>query len=151
MSTEPGPPVCLLGFDVGARRIGVAVGNTLSRSARPLAMVAARDDGPDWAAVAALISQWQPDRLLVGEPLTLDGEAQLATHLARRFAREAEARFKLPVELVDERSSSREADRRFAEQRRQGQARRRDARKLDAVAAQVIVERWLQDQAPIAP
>ncbi len=142
--------VCVLGFDVGARRIGVAVGNTLSRTARPIAMVAARDEGPDWDAIAALVRNWSPDRLIVGEPLTLDGEAQLATHLARRFAREAGTRFALPVDLVDERSSSREADRRFANARREGRARRRDARNLDALAAQIIVERWL-GEAPLAP
>jgi len=136
-------PVCVLGFDVGARRIGVAVGNTLSGTARPIAMVAARDDGPDWDAVAALVREWRPDRLVVGEPLTLDGETQLATHLARRFAREAAARFALPVDLIDERSSSREAERRFAHARREGRARRRDAQALDALAAQIIVERWL--------
>lgn len=136
-------PVCVLGFDVGARRIGVAVGNTVSGTARPIAMVAARDDGPDWDAVAALVREWRPDRLVVGEPLTLDGETQLATHMARRFAREAAARFALPVDLIDERSSSREAERRFAHARREGRARRRDAQTLDALAAQIIVERWL--------
>lgn len=149
MTVSDNTLVCVLGFDVGARRIGVAVGNTLSRTARAIAMVAARDDGPDWNAVAALVREWKPDRLVVGEPLTLDGEAQPATHLARRFAHEAHARFNLPVELVDERSSSREADRRFAEKRRAGQARRRDAQTLDALAAQIIVERWLGE--PMLP
>ncbi len=149
MNDAPASPLCLLAFDVGARRIGVAVGNTLSRSARAIAMVAATDQGPDWSAVTALVRGWRPDRIIVGEPLTLDGEAQLATHLARRFAREMGERFALPVDLVDERSSSREADRRFAESRRSGQARRRDARALDAVAAQVILERWFGD--PILP
>ena len=71
MSDSGDSPVCVLGFDVGARRIGVAVGNTLSRTARAIAMVAARDDGPDWNAVAALVREWRPDRLVVGEPLTL--------------------------------------------------------------------------------
>lgn len=143
MNTHNTPPLCVLGFDVGARRIGVAVGNTLSHTARAIAMVAAREDGPDWNAVAALVREWRPDRLVVGEPLTLDGETQPATHMARRFAREAGERFGLPVDLVDERSSSREADRRFAEKRRAGQARRRDAAMQDALAAQIIIERWL--------
>lgn len=151
MNTPLAPPLCVLGFDVGARRIGVAVGNTLSRSARAIAMVSASDEGPDWDAVTRLVRDWHPDRLVVGEPLTLDGEAQLATHLARRFAREAAQRYELPVDLVDERSSSREADRRFAERRRTGQARRRDARALDALAAQVILERWFDQPAPLAP
>ena len=142
-----GPTVrCVLGFDVGRRRIGVAVGNTVSASARGIAVVAARDDGPDWDAVAALVRQWRPDRLLVGDPLTLDGEVQEITRHARAFAREAGERFALPVQMVDERSSSREADSRFAERRRQGAARRRDASRLDAVAAEIIVERWLQER-----
>lgn len=150
MNSNADPTICVLGFDVGARRIGVAVGNTLSRSARAIAMITARDEGPDWDAVAALVREWRPDRLVVGEPLTLEGETQLATHLSRRFAREAAQRFGLPVDMVDERSSTREADRRFAERRRAGQARRRDARALDAVAAQIIVERWLGEP-PLAP
>ncbi len=151
MNSSGDTPVCVLGFDVGARRIGVAVGNTLSGTARPIAMVAARDDGPDWSAIQSLISQWRPARLVVGEPLTLDGETQPATHMARRFAREAGTRFNLPVDLIDERSSSREAERRFAEKRRNGEARRRDAQVLDALAAQVIVERWLGDASLPSP
>lgn len=143
MKPDGTAPICVLGFDVGTRRIGVAVGNTLSCTARAIAMVTAKDSGPDWDAVAALVQQWQPDRLIVGEPLTLDGQTQPATHLARRFAHQAAARFGLPVDLVDERSSSREADRLFAERRRKGQARRHEAKTLDALAAQIIVERWL--------
>lgn len=142
--------VCVLGFDVGTRRIGVAVGNTLSGTARPIAMVAAHDEGPDWDAIDALVREWRPDRLVVGEPLTLDGESQPATHMARRFAREAAERYALPVDLIDERSSSREAERRFASARRDGRARRRDAKTMDALAAQVIVERWL-GVAPLPP
>jgi putative Holliday junction resolvase len=139
--------VCVLGFDVGARRIGVAVGNTLSMSARALAVVEAVESGAHWERIAQLVREWRPHRIVVGEPLTLDGEVQLATHAARRFAREAAERFALDVDLVDERSTSKEADRRFAERRRSGEARRRDAGALDAVAAEIIVERWLQQTA----
>ena len=136
--------VCVLGFDVGARRIGVAVGNTLSQTARALTVIEVGQAGPDWARVEAMAREWRPDRLLVGEPLTLEGEAQPATRFARRFAHDLRQRLALPVDLVDERYSSKEADQRFAERRQQGAARRRDAAILDAVAAQIIVERWLQ-------
>jgi len=143
IATAPAAMLCALGFDVGSKRIGVAVGNTLTGSARAIAVVDVRADGPDWTAVGRLIAQWRPQCLIIGEPLTLDGATQTATRAARRFAHQVHERFALPAILVDERSSSREAGHRFAKQRREGQVRRRDAAALDAVAAQVILERWL--------
>ena len=143
-AAEPARTVCVLGFDVGARRIGVAVGNTLSATARALAVVDVGERGPDWPRIEALLREWQPQRLLVGEPLTLEGGEQPATHRARRFAQEIAARSGLAVDLVDERASSKEADRRFAQRRRNGEARRSDAAALDAIAAEIIIERWLE-------
>ena len=139
--------VCVLGFDVGKRRIGVAVGNTLTGAARAVAVIEVGESGIDWARVEALVREWRPDRLVVGDPLTVDGEAQPATHVARRFATEAAERTQLPIAMVDERYSSLDADRRFAERRKAGTAKRRDAASLDAVAAEIIVERWLQGAA----
>lgn len=149
MSDNPATsgPVCVLGFDVGARRIGVAVGNTLSQTARALSVIDVAESGLDWHRIENIVKEWRPDRLLVGEPLTLDGKTQPATHLARRFAHELAGHTGVTVELVDERSSSVEADQRFAQRRRSGEARRRDAASLDAVAAEIIVERWLQQTA----
>ena len=134
----------VLGFDVGARRIGVAVGNSLTGTARAVAVVEVGEAGIDWPRIDALVREWRPNRLVVGEPLTIDGEAQPATHFSRKFALEAGERTGLPVAMVDERYSSLEADRRFAARRKAGQAKRRDAAALDAVAAEIIVERWLQ-------
>jgi putative Holliday junction resolvase len=142
--------LCVLGFDVGSRRIGVAVGNTISMSARALEVVNADGRGPDWERISRLIRDWTPARLVVGEPLTLEGEAQAATRRARAFAQEAHQRFALPVDLIDERSSSKEASHRFAARRAGGSARRIDAERLDSVAAEIIVERWLREQ-PIPP
>ncbi|HET6604027.1 MAG TPA: Holliday junction resolvase RuvX [Xanthomonadaceae bacterium] len=136
--------LCVLGFDVGTRRIGVAVGNTLSHSARPLAVVAASDQGPDWSAIDRHVHRWNPARLVVGDPLSLEGEVQAITRRARAFAEAVAERYGVPVDLVDERSTSREADRVFARRRRDGTARRKDAAELDAVAASLILERWLQ-------
>ncbi len=135
---------CVLGFDVGSRRIGVAVGQNITGSASPVEVVTRGDAGPDWTRIDALVREWRPHRLLVGLPLTLDGGEQPITTVARDFAETVGSRYQLPVDLVDERFTSNEADRRFAALRKSGLARRRDAARLDALAAQVIVEQWLQ-------
>ncbi|AER55757.1 Holliday junction resolvase RuvX [Pseudoxanthomonas spadix] len=133
----------VLGFDVGSRRIGVAVGSAFGTGARALAVVDVHPGGPDWAALDRLRAEWKPDGLVVGDPLTLDGGDQPVRKRAQAFARELRLRYRLPVVLVDERSSSVEAAQRFAVDRAQGRRRKRDAAALDAVAAAVIVERWL--------
>ena len=102
-----------------------------------------RADGPDWAALARLQAEWRPVGLVVGDPLTLDGGDQPNRKRAHAFARQLHERWHLPVVMVDERSSSVEAAQRFARERAEGRKRRRDADALDAVAAAVIVERWM--------
>ena len=142
----------VLGFDVGSRRIGVAIGSAYGVGARALAVVDVRGDGPDWAALDRLQREWRPHGLIVGDPLTLDGDDQPNRKRAQAFARQLLQRYRLPVLLVDERSSSVEAARRFATERAEGRKRRRDAANLDAVAAAVIIERWLSaphDATPI--
>jgi putative holliday junction resolvase len=133
----------VLGFDVGARRIGVAVGSAIGHGARALAVVDVHGQGPDWPAIDRLHKEWRPDGFVVGDPLTLDGGDQPIRRFAHAFAHQLQARYSLPVVLVDERSSSIEAAQRFAADRAQGRRRRRDADALDAVAAAVIIERWL--------
>ena len=133
----------MLAFDVGARRIGVAVGSRLGAGARGIAVVDMRDEKPDWSAVDKLKREWMPAGFIVGDPLTLDGSDQPSRVRAKRFARGLQERFKLPVLMIDERSSSIEAAQRFALARAEGQRRRRDAAALDAVAAAVILERWI--------
>lgn len=112
-------------------------------TARAIAVLAVNEGQPDWNACDRLLREWSPQQLVVGEPLTLEGEVQAATQRAHRFARALEQRYRLPVQLVDERSSSREADRRFAKARSEGRAKRSHAELLDAMAAQIILERWL--------
>ena len=133
----------VFGFDVGSKRIGVAIGSALGAGARALAVVEVRGNGPDWELLDRLHQDWRPGGLVVGDPLTLDGKDQPARQRAHAFARQLRQRYRLPVLLVDERSSSVEAARRFAGARAEGRLRRRDAESLDAVAAAVIVERWL--------
>jgi len=134
---------CAFGFDVGSKLIGVAVGNALTASARALAVLAVRNGEPDWPQLDALRSEWLPDTLVVGLPLTLEGGEQPASKRARRFATTLQQRYALPVALVDERHSSQEAARRFAATRAAGLKRRRDAAAIDAEAAAVILEHWL--------
>ena len=137
---------CVLGFDYGARRIGVASGNRISLSAHALNALAARAGEPDWTRVDALLAEWRPDALVVGLPLKLDGGDQAVTRGARAFAAALAKRSNLPVHMVDERHTSQEAARRFAAQRAAGTARRRDAANIDSLAAAVILESWLGDE-----
>lgn len=137
------PTATVLGFDVGSRRIGVAVGSSFGDSGRAVAVVEVRGGEPDWAGLDRIRREWQPGGLVVGDPLTLDDGDQPARIRAHAFARQLRSRYGVPVVLVDERSSSQEAARRFAAQRASGHKRRRDAAALDAMAAAVIVERWL--------
>ena len=146
LSPQPSPITTVIGFDYGTRRIGVAVGNRISGSARALEVVGNGANGPDWTRVQALLREWRPDALLVGLPLTLDAGEQGNSRAARRFAAELHTRHQLPVLMVDERLSSREAAARFAARRAGGAARRKHAATLDAIAAEIIVEQWLRDQ-----
>jgi len=132
----------VLGFDVGARRIGVAIGSAYGHGARALAVIDVHGEHVDWTAIDRVHKEWRPDGLVVGDPMTLDGGDQPIRDRARAFAAELKARYGLPVVMVDERASSIEAAQRFAVDRAQGRRRRRDAVALDAVAAAVIVERW---------
>lgn len=138
-----------LGFDVGAKRIGVAVGNGFSGTAREVAVVDMREDVADWAAVDRIVREWRPEALVVGDPRTPgeDGRTSDVTQPSRqrahRFAREALDRYRIPVWLVDERMSSIDAAARFAQGRAAGARRKGEARNLDAVAAAIILERWL--------
>ena len=128
----------LLAFDYGEKHIGVAVGQTLTGTANPLATIRVRASNPDWDAIARLVQTWQPDALVVGLPLNMDGTEQALTRRARRFANRLRGRFDLPVELVDERLTTREARDRLAAEGRAGDADH-------PVAAQVILEGWLND------
>ena len=96
----------VLGFDFGVKRIGIAMGNTLTGQAQPLKVVSAIDNATRFQIIGELIAQWQPARLIVGEPRHPDGAEHDMTLRSRRFANQLHGRFNLPVELVDERYSS---------------------------------------------
>ncbi len=138
-------PTTLLGFDVGAKRIGVALGNTVSMSARELGVLDVHANGPDWPRLDRWVQEWRPDALVVGDPATLDGGDQPARQRARGFARTLAKRYALPVQQIDEARSSIEAAQRFAAGRAAGARKRSQAAQFDALAAVIILERWLAE------
>lgn len=135
----------LLSFDYGARRIGVAVGQTLTATANPLETVSNGRE-PDWAAIGRLVREWRPDALLVGLPLGAEGEETGMSKAARRFGRSLSERYGLPVEFADERLTSRAAEGRFRAGRAAGSLKKKHSGQLDAMAAQIILENWLQSR-----
>jgi putative Holliday junction resolvase len=140
-------PRILLAFDFGLRRIGVACGDTVSRSAAPLDAVAVDPGGPRWDDIAALLREWQPAVAVVGLPYNVDDSESSMTRAARDFAAELSRRYALEVVLVDERYSSLEAEARLQAARAIGQRRRRVAKSdVDAAAACVILERWFTEK-----
>jgi len=142
----PAPPVStILGLDFGLRRIGVASGDTLTRSARPRGAIGNGPSGPDWTALRKHLDDVRPARLAIGEPYNADGSASPLTEKARRFAAELHQRCSLPVDLVDERWSSQDAEERLRAARASGlKVRRVSAADVDATAAAVILERWFE-------
>ncbi len=133
-----GVPETILAFDYGLKKIGVALGNTLTRQARPYTILRPVTREQRFAAIQALLDEWQPDRLVVGLPLTTEGGEQYASLRCRRFANQLHGRYGLVVELVDERGSSMEA-----------QALLGSNDDDDAMAAYVILQRYL-DRLPSA-
>lgn len=135
-----------LGFDYGSKRIGVAVGNILTGSAQALTTLH-HANGPDWEQLEALVKEWRPQAMVVGLPLKQDGSEQPMTRRARGFCDALHKHFNLPVHESDERFSSIEAEVRLREQRASGQRKRRvSAADTDAIAAQIILESWLENQ-----
>lgn len=132
-----------LAFDYGHKRVGVAVGDVITGTARPLPTVQLGKE-PDWKALLAPVVEWRPRALVVGLPLNDDGSDQAITTAARRFAEELARRSGLPVHLADERFSSRAADDALRDARASGRMNRR-VRKgdRDGQAARVILEQWM--------
>ena len=129
----------LLGFDYGPRKIGVAVGQTITGSASPLTTLRSHGERPDWARIEGLIREWQPEAAVVGLPYNMDDSETEIAPRARRFARQLEGRFGLQVHLVDERLTSLEARRQLGRTATSLEA-------IDAMAAKLILETWLCEQ-----
>lgn len=129
----------VVAFDFGTRRIGVAVGEAEVRLAHPLEAIVGEASGPRFAAIAKLIEQWRPQHLVVGLPLSSEGELHELSRRAGRFARQLEGRFGIAVSLVDERYSSVEAE---AGLRQAGAHRAIREKRIDSAAARLILQQW---------
>jgi putative holliday junction resolvase len=134
-----------LAFDFGLRRIGVAVGNTLTMSARPLTTLVARDGDPDWAEIDRLVRDYAPQICVVGIPYNMDGSETTLAPRARGFAARLHDRAAVEIALVDERLSSRAADDVLREERAGGSRRRRvRSGDVDRMAAAILLMQWLR-------
>ena len=129
-----------LGIDFGMKRIGIAVGQTITQTARPLETIKAKQGIPDWDRLDKLIKMWQPHGLIVGIPLNMDGTSQPLTDNAEQFADSLRKRYNIPVYGIDERLSTKDArERLFAE----GGYKALQDGQVDSVAAQLILQNWL--------
>ena len=138
-------PTTILAFDFGLRRIGVAVGQSVTGSASPLAVIANRDTGIDHDAIAALIREWRPARLVVGMPAHADGSDSDMRQPVLAFIDELR-RYELPISTVDERFTSVEAERTLKEARAAGTRGRISKEDIDSAAAVFIAVRYLASE-----
>ncbi|RKZ36827.1 MAG: Holliday junction resolvase RuvX [Gammaproteobacteria bacterium] len=138
----------VMGFDYGTKRIGIAVGQTLTRTARPLAIVLVKNRQPDWKLISTLIQEWQPDTLIVGLPKYADGSDNAITDIVRRFSRQLQGRYQLSVQTIDETLSSVAAAEKistcpsFSKGKIKPYKTSKGRKALDAIAAQIILETW---------
>ena len=133
----------VLGFDYGQQRIGIAVGQTLTHTVTPLTTLKAVNQKPDWQGIERLIQEWQPQLLVVGLPLHMDGSEHALTKAARRFGQQLKGRYNLPVAWMDERLSSVEAEDYL---RQHGGKTRSQKQDIDKIAASLILQGWLEQQ-----
>ncbi len=130
------PPEILLGFDFGTKRIGVAVGQTITQTARPLETVKAQQ----WDAIDKLVKHWQPDALVVGIPLNMDGSEQKLTQLAKQFVTALKNRYQLPTYEMDERLTTQSVRENLFSK---GGYKALHKEAIDSLAAQLILQNWL--------
>lgn len=136
----------ILGFDYGTKRIGVAVGQELTATARGLITIQNHQGQPDWPRITQLIKEWQPELLVVGMPTTMDNQPHLLEESVKDFGNQLKQRYNLPVEWIDEKLSSVEAEEILAESDIARQ-RRQDKAEIDRLAAQIILQSWLNTNA----
>ena len=137
----------IMGFDYGTRKIGVATGQLITRTATPIAIITARDGIPNWSEIEALINEWRPTQFVVGLPLNMDGTESDISRRALKFARRLTGRFNLPHHTIDERLTTREAKEQHGLRREfQKRSQKESQQQIDDIAAKIILESWLSVQ-----
>ncbi|MFK8047344.1 MAG: Holliday junction resolvase RuvX [Halioglobus sp.] len=131
----------ILAFDYGLRQIGIAVGNCLTSTTQPLAIIRAKDGIPQWPELEKIVREWQPELIVVGDPLNMDGSDGVLGERARKFARRLHGRLGLTVEMSDERLSSFEAKQ---SQRDKGHKGHYKDSPIDSYAAELILQTWMR-------
>ncbi len=134
------PSQQLLAFDFGTRRIGLAIGQSLTATSTALAPISAQDGKPDWVALDKVMETWQPDALIVGIPLNMDGSISDMSRRARKFANRMQDRYQKPCYLTDERLSTSEAKEIHFSKGGSNNFRKES---VDGLAAQIIFDRWI--------
>jgi putative Holliday junction resolvase len=132
----------LLSFDFGMKRIGVAIGQTVTKTARPLETLNAKQGDPDWQYIARLIKKWRPDAIVVGIPLNMDGTDQPITSDAKQFAEKLRQETKLPVYEMDERLTTKDAREQLFNA---GGYKALQSGQIDQIAAQLILQNWFAE------
>ena len=141
-------PETILAFDFGLRRIGVAVGQTITSSASPLGVVSNCDSGPDYDAISTMIDEWRPSRLIVGLPMHADGSPGNMQSHVKEFVHDL-WRYQIKVDTVDERYTSLEAEAALRNARASGSRGRISKEMIDSAAAVFIAERFLTGRANV--
>ncbi len=131
----------LLGFDYGRKRIGIAVGQEITHTAQGLTTLACTN-GPDWDRIGQLLNEWRPQLLVVGMPHNMDDRPHPLQHEVKAFGDQLAERYNLPIEWMDERLSSVEAEAQLANGTKSRQ-RKQDKAEIDKLAAQIILQSWL--------
>ena len=136
------PNQTYIGIDFGLANIGIAVGQTITKTASALATIKVGNK-LNWALLDQTIKEWQPTALIIGLPLTEDGKEQETTRQVKNFSKKLHNRYQIPIYQVDERYSSMHAQEDFANARKIGSAKRKQSKDLDSHAAKIILQRWL--------
>jgi putative Holliday junction resolvase len=133
----------LMGFDFGLRSIGVAIGQTVTRTATPLCAIKAIDGEPNWVELEKIVAEWRPEAFVVGIPLDMQGDALSVTNAAKQFAEKIHGHFQLPVYPAEERLTTKEARATLFEEKGFKGLLKAD---VDAISAQIILECWMQEE-----